>query len=128
LKIKKIIRWIENNLYSLMLSKKLVKSEEILFEKLSSTLGISLQLYPKANTPFIKIVDGKIAVISLAGLKLTQIPNEIFQMRFLKSLNLSNNQIEEVSDEIGNLINIKRLNLGYNKLSKLPKTIGVNRF
>ena len=58
--------------------------------------------------------------LDLRGLRLRTLPNELFQLRFLTNLNLSNNRLEIISPEIANLQSLRELDLRYNQLTTLP--------
>lgn len=60
----------------------------------------------------------------LSGKNLTQIPEEVFKMTWLKSLDIQNNNIAEVPPEIRKLKNLENLNLSNNKLTLLPSNLG----
>jgi Leucine-rich repeat (LRR) protein len=57
--------------------------------------------------------------LDLSGQGLTEIPEEIFKYRNLKTLNLRNNEIKLVSKDIGFLKHLKNLNLSNNKITTL---------
>jgi internalin A len=56
--------------------------------------------------------------------KLTTIPSEVFELKWLKKLNLNDNQLRELPDSIGNLQNLHALHLNNNQLRELPDSIG----
>ena len=62
--------------------------------------------------------------INLDGWNLKSIPEEIFELRTLKSLSLEFNQLTEIPDEISNLTSLTRLYLNYNSLERLSESIG----
>ena len=55
--------------------------------------------------------------------KLTEIPEEVFELKHLKVLTLSNNKILTISEYLGNLTNLITLNLGDNQLATLPENL-----
>ena len=56
--------------------------------------------------------------------KLTKIPEEVFELKYLKVLNLNRNRISELPESIGNLSSLTRLFLRENQISELPESIG----
>jgi len=54
---------------------------------------------------------------------LEYLPNELFNLKTLITLNLSNNKIKEIDKQIENLVNLKDLNLENNDIADLPKEI-----
>ena len=62
--------------------------------------------------------------VNLDGWGLKSIPEEIFELRNLKSLSLEFNELTEVPEEISNLTSLKYIYLDYNLLELLPKSIG----
>ena len=60
---------------------------------------------------------------SYSSKKLTQIPDEVFELTHLKKLNLSNNQLTNLPDSVGKLTNLTQLNLSNNQLTNLPKSV-----
>ncbi len=63
--------------------------------------------------------------LTLQGLRLKNIPQQVFQLSNLTVLNAENNKIEEIPSEIGNLIHLERLILNRNYISFLPKEIAL---
>ena len=56
--------------------------------------------------------------------KLTEIPEEVFELTHLKMLKLNNNLISELPESFGDLAKLTYLDLGGNQLSELPEIIG----
>ena len=54
---------------------------------------------------------------------LTQIPDELFELTYLKKLDLSNNRIKEISGSINNLAELEELNLSSNNLCNIPLSL-----
>lgn len=59
-----------------------------------------------------------------ASEKLTELPDSLWELTFLQSLDLSGNQLASLPESIGHLTALKSLNLSSNLLSSLPETIG----
>lgn len=60
--------------------------------------------------------------LNLSEKKLTEIPENVYKMKNLQELNISNNQISEIS-KIELLDRLQILNIGMNKFSVLPESI-----
>ncbi|MDJ0901322.1 MAG: COR domain-containing protein [Xenococcus sp. MO_188.B8] len=56
--------------------------------------------------------------------KLTDFPQAIFNLKYLKSLKMANNNIKKLPESIGNLSNLVTLDLSRNQLKELPESIG----
>ncbi len=61
--------------------------------------------------------------VNLDGWGLKSIPQEVFELRNLKSLSLEFNELKEIPVEISNLTSLTRLYLDYNSLKVLPESI-----
>ncbi|EQC42208.1 hypothetical protein SDRG_01046 [Saprolegnia diclina VS20] len=59
-------------------------------------------------------------ILSLHGCKLKRIPDDVFAIEKLNTLDLSNNELVEIPAAIGQLINLKTLKLDSNQLASLP--------
>ncbi|HEC37223.1 hypothetical protein LCGC14_0639560 [marine sediment metagenome] len=62
--------------------------------------------------------------VNLDGCNLKSIPEEIYDLRNLKTLSLEFNQISEIDKETSNLVSLKHFYLDYNQLESLPESIG----
>ncbi|MBD2020802.1 leucine-rich repeat domain-containing protein [Leptolyngbya sp. FACHB-36] len=62
--------------------------------------------------------------VNTTGQKLSQIPVELFELKQLEVLDLSNNQIAEISADIKQLQNLSILNLFGNQISEISVAIG----
>jgi len=58
------------------------------------------------------------------GLRLTNVPEEVWKLTNLTILNLHTNQLRSLPEEIGRLANLTILDLSYNQLVRLPSEIG----
>ena len=56
--------------------------------------------------------------------KLTEIPEEVFELKHLKILKLSNHRISHLSESLGNFTILKKLHLNGNQLTNLPEFLG----
>ena len=56
--------------------------------------------------------------------KLTEIPEDVFELTHLRILKLQNNRISKLPESIGNLTNLTQLDLADNQLSELPESFG----
>lgn len=62
--------------------------------------------------------------LSLAKMKLKEIPMEVFTLENLEELDLSRNQIREIPPQIRNLKKLRVLDISRNKLETLPTEMG----
>ena len=71
---------------------------------------------------------GKLKELNLSSstkfLQLAKIPEEVFELKQITTLNLNGNQIDKIPESIGYLTNLTHLYLKYNKLENLPESIG----
>lgn len=56
--------------------------------------------------------------------KLTKLPDSLWELTALQSLNLNHNQLTALPDSIGKLTALQSLNLSHNQLTVLPEAIG----
>jgi internalin A len=61
--------------------------------------------------------------LSLSGLDLDDIPDDVYSLVNLEELNLSRNNLQDIPSKILQLENLKTLNLYGNKLVEIPKSI-----
>jgi internalin A len=61
--------------------------------------------------------------LNLSGMRLMELPTEIFSLTKLTSLDLSYNRLETLPESIGKLNNLTFLDLGINQLKALPESI-----
>ncbi|KAH7652393.1 L domain-like protein [Dioscorea alata] len=65
-------------------------------------------------------------IVALRDRKLKEVPSEIFEVdRFVRTLDLTNNNIVEIPSEITRLISMQRLVLAENLIERLPANLGV---
>lgn len=62
--------------------------------------------------------------LNLSKKGLTEIPEEVFDMKDLKVLRLYGNHLDSIPERIGELANLERLYLGKNDIVYLPNSIG----
>ena len=62
--------------------------------------------------------------LDLSSNQLTSIPKELGALKNLKILYLSYNQLTSIPKELGELKNLEYLHLYYNKLTSIPKELG----
>jgi hypothetical protein len=62
--------------------------------------------------------------LDLRGQGLTAVPDWVWSLRGLQTLNLSENRITSVSDELAQLGTLRMLDLGHNELTALPEGLG----
>ncbi|CAI9109282.1 OLC1v1009084C10 [Oldenlandia corymbosa var. corymbosa] len=83
-----------------------------------------------ADKPLPKYLSGLLAggskllkVLDLEGTQLDEIPEEVFKLLHLKTLNLSRTRVRVISKSIGSLKNLEYLDLRYTEVSELPEEI-----
>jgi hypothetical protein len=62
--------------------------------------------------------------LNLRDLQLTQLPDNLVEIKQLKTLNLSGNRLTELPEWFEQLTQLQSLNLSHNQLTALPKWIG----
>jgi len=99
------------------IKKRIEEVKEMKSEKLYLS-NLELVEIPKEvfDLKFLKILD-------LSNNKLTSIPSEIESLHLMKNLILSNNELTSIPDEIVNLKELTNLHLTNNKLFELPENI-----
>ncbi|CAK8720199.1 MAG: hypothetical protein CDV28_1588 [Candidatus Electronema aureum] len=79
------------------------------------------------NEELLKVIEevkaSKATALDLSLNKLTALPPELFQLRYLTWLNLSGNQLNSLPSAISKLTNLTWLNLSGNQLNSLPSAI-----
>lgn len=73
---------------------------------------------------FVEIGYQYITILNMNDIRMKILPNEIFYLSNLKSLNITDNYISELSPLIGTLTNLQFFDGERNELKKLPKEIG----
>jgi len=63
-------------------------------------------------------------LLDLSGLKLTSVPEAVWQLATLRELNLSGNRLTSVPETLGQLTALQRLDLFSNQLTCVPETLG----
>ncbi len=63
-------------------------------------------------------------ILELKGKKLTEIPEGVYKLPYLKVLDLGNNKIKAIPEAVLNMASLEELNLSNNKLKALPENIG----
>ena len=74
-----------------------------------------------------RIIDAKrngSTKLSLAGLGLSSIPEQIGDLTALEYLYLGNNQLTTIPEQIGNLTALTSLDFCFNQLTTIPERIG----
>lgn len=62
-------------------------------------------------------------IVNLASKGITIIPNEIYKLKKLKSLNLDSNKIKKLPESIGKLQKLEKLSLANNQIKQIPSSI-----
>jgi len=84
---------------------------------------------PKNNTDEVQVRiqlcrERRASAIDLSDLGLSQFPDEIKDMKHLRSINVSENSLTELPDYIDSYSYLECLDISYNKLLTLPDAIG----
>jgi small GTP-binding protein len=79
--------------------------------------------YKEALERIEKAKKEKSTELHLGGLSLTALPDQLFELSQLTSLDLNYNQLTEFPEEIGKLSQLTKLHLGYNELEQLPSSL-----
>ncbi|OJJ17437.1 hypothetical protein BKI52_26560 [marine bacterium AO1-C] len=74
----------------------------------------------KAAQRIAKVQKLNLTSLDLTGLKLTEIPREVFTLKQLKQLIIRQNRLSEIPKEIVYLPNLNYLDISHNQLSYLP--------
>ena len=82
------------------------------------------ELRQEAMNRMIKLKNNKsLNQLSLSDLKLSSLPEQLWELDKLRELDLSHNKLENLPDKIGNLINLSCLRLGNNNLKTIPYSL-----
>ena len=76
--------------------------------------------HKKAAQRIAKVQKLNLTSLDLTGLKLTEIPREVFTLKQLKQLIIRHNKLSEIPQEMVYLPNLSYLDMGHNQLSRLP--------
>ncbi len=68
-----------------------------------------------------------ICILNLANQGLTEVPPDIYKLKYLTTLYLGHNQLKEVPPVVGVLGNLTTLNLDSNQLTEIPPALGALR-
>ncbi len=70
--------------------------------------------------------NGKLSVENLSApfLRLMRLPEELFLLKGLRSLNLSCNRLVHLPENMGNLTSLQHLDLSHNRLATVPRELG----
>ncbi|XP_062008180.1 putative disease resistance protein RGA3 [Rosa rugosa] len=94
--------------------------------ELPNKLGhLTIMFAPEGPFPLSFDHCQRLRTITTFNCKITSLSRElILQLKCVRTLNLSRNDIEEVPDEVGGLVRLRYLDLSYNeKLKKLPDSL-----
>ena len=69
-------------------------------------------------------VESQAVTLDLSGQGLTELPESVGRLSWLRNLDLSNNQLKSLPESIGQLTQLQSLNLADNQLQALPEPIG----
>ncbi len=100
-----------------------------IIKKLENELEITLVYSEHENvkcryeTEKIELKEEIVIALKITYKKLAKIPADIFSLKDLRSLELSNNQITEIPKEISKLEKLEKLNFHNNQITEIPKEI-----
>ena len=63
--------------------------------------------------------------LNLEHNSIIELPNQFDKLRFLRHINLRDNQLEEINDGVLVMDGMEKFNVGQNKLIALPNNIGI---
>jgi len=86
-----------------------------------------LTITPREVIERINAAKGKGGRLDLAGLGLSVVPPEVWTLRDLVDLQLSNNKLTELHEDIGCLVELERLGVAGNRLRTFPDSVGKMR-
>lgn len=88
----------------------------------NDTLDLSRQ--ELVNIPLNLLNNSRLQTIKLSHNKITQLPDKICDLIFLKRLLVDNNLLRSLPQNIGKLTKLKVLDFHDNKIEEIPKEIG----
>ncbi|MFX1392267.1 MAG: leucine-rich repeat domain-containing protein, partial [Promethearchaeota archaeon] len=112
-----------------MTEEKTLRPEEI---KLLEDIGIQSRYKtpilphdgkPTSQSFFYKVENGDVVELNLRNSGFETLPENIDELKSLKTLNLSDNPLTMIPDSIGNLKSLEVLNLDHTNLTTLPESI-----
>ena len=78
--------------------------------------------YDRRNI-FYKFIFSNTTQLDFCACEIKELPKEIGEFKFLKSLNLEHNELIKLPDEISKLENLETLYIGSNKFKEIPECI-----
>lgn len=90
------------------------------------TFHLLVLLFVVSSCGIVGVITNKTSgdSLNLSKMRLTQIPEEVYDMKNLRVLKLYGNQIDSISPRIAELENLEKLYLGKNQLTHFPPEIG----
>ncbi len=82
------------------------------------------QAYQYAKRRIVEAAKWNNAHLDLQLLGLSELPDELWQLKQLRHLDVSHNQLAVVPELLGQLTSLEQLNVSYNQLTALPDALG----
>jgi internalin A len=82
------------------------------------------EAYRRAEKKIEEALQSGAKELHLSGMSLTELPESLFQLTELESLNLCRNRLFQLPEWLGQFANLQKLNLFFNELRALPESFG----
>eukprot|EP00833_Pecoramyces_ruminatium_P011391 jgi/Orpsp1_1/1185423/evm.model.c7180000093683.1 len=79
--------------------------------------------YMGLSTPTTECENDHILKINIKYAGIKEIPNDIYKLKYLKELNMYNNDITTIPSSVGDVSELEIINLSYNNIKEIPKEI-----
>ena len=112
------------NLYDVVIPKISQKEYNAIYELFNSVKKNPKDFYQADNQGGIRIENNSVIYLNASDIKLNTLYPSIGNLKSLKELHLSYNQIKEIPKEIWELKNLRELYLYKNQIKEIPKEIG----
>ena len=113
------------NLYDVVIPPKIPQEEyNAIYELFNSVKKNPKDFYQADNQGKIRIENNSVIYLDASDIKLNTLYPSIGNLKSLKELHLSYNQIKEIPKEIWELKNLRELYLSNNQITEIPKEIG----
>jgi Leucine-rich repeat (LRR) protein len=132
----------EKNHFSVLSAEKIIQNPKLLYLLLNTadrynlvtmiskkvpSLDLTEKSFPQKVTAVLEYLQQKrktIEKIKCAFLRLTNIPEEIYDLKDLVDLDIGSNKLTSLPDSLGSVSNLQWLSVGNNNLTSLPDSLG----